>query len=147
MTPSLSKIEKYQVTIYLHSCTFIYYWISIRAQLANTLLILYILYIPEQVCVIRIEFWSVASFNPIHHGTFLLIYIFGLFGMITGTGLKQLERKSSKNDRTALIINPTWEGVQILWIEGGGLYQPPPPKKSMKELCQTPGCYIEVWPI
>ena len=22
-------------------------------------------------------------------------------------------------------LNPTWEGVQILWIEGGGLLKPP----------------------
>ena len=29
----------------------------------------------------------------------------------------------------------------------GGAKSAPPPKKSMKELCQTPGCYIEVWPI
>ena len=40
-------------------------------------------------------------------------------------------------------INPTWEGVQILWIGGGGA-KSAPPKKSMKELCQTPGCHIEV---
>ena len=36
-----------------------------------------------------------------------------------------------------------WEGVQLLWIGGGGLNQPPP-KKSMRELCQTPGCYIDL---
>ena len=43
------------------------------------------------------------------------------------------------------IINPTWDGVQILWIGGGGA-ESAPPKKSMKEFCQTSGCYIEVWP-
>ena len=40
-------------------------------------------------------------------------------------------------------LNPTWEGVQIMWIGGGGA-KLAPPKKSMKELCQTPGYYIEV---
>ena len=45
--------------------------------------------------------------------------------------------------RKSALFNPTWEGVQILWIGGGGA-KSAPPKKSMKELCQTPGCYIEV---
>ena len=51
--------------------------------------------------------------------------------------------------------NPTTteDGLMHFWFghfmdgmdwRGGGLNQPPPPKKSMKELCQTQGCYIEV---
>ena len=48
------------------------------------------------------------------------------------------------HDFILLFINPTWEGVQILGIEEGGWAKLAPPKKSMKELCQTPGCYIEV---
>ena len=43
-------------------------------------------------------------------------------------------------------FNPTTEGVQIPWVGGGGASEAPP-QKSMKELCWTPGCYIEVGPM
>ena len=43
-------------------------------------------------------------------------------------------------------FNPTTEGVQNPWVGGGGASEAPP-RKSMKELCRTPGCYIELGPI
>ena len=60
--------------------------------------------------------------------------------------LSDMEKGVDAQTMSSEIANPTWEGVQILWIGGGGANSAPP-KKSMKELCQTPGCYIEVWPI
>ena len=43
-------------------------------------------------------------------------------------------------------LSPITEGVQIPWVGGEGASEAPP-KKSMKELCRTPGCYIEVGPM
>ena len=41
-------------------------------------------------------------------------------------------------------LNPTWEGVQILWVGGEGGASKAPPKKSMMELAETPSCYIHI---
>ena len=40
-------------------------------------------------------------------------------------------------------INPTSEGVQILWVGGGGASEAPP-KKSMTEWAETPCCYRHI---
>ena len=45
-----------------------------------------------------------------------------------------------------LTFNPTTEGVQNPWVGGGGASEAPP-RKSIKELFRTPGCYIELGPI
>ena len=43
------------------------------------------------------------------------------------------------------MINPTSEGVQILW-EGGGASEAPP-KKSMLEWAETPCCYRHIFKV
>ena len=43
----------------------------------------------------------------------------------------------------ALMINPTTEGVRILWFGGEGASEAPP-KKSMMEWAETPCCYRHI---
>ena len=40
-------------------------------------------------------------------------------------------------------FNPPSEGVQILWVGGGGASKAPP-KKSMTEWAETPCCYRHI---
>ena len=42
-----------------------------------------------------------------------------------------------------ITITPTCEGVQILWIGGGGLNQPPPPLRNQGRSCVRPQVAIQ----
>ena len=55
--------------------------------------------------------------------------------------LKQVgqSRAPLESQVKVFIVNPTTEGVQILWV-GGGEASEAPPKKSMMEWAETPCC-------
>ena len=45
------------------------------------------------------------------------------------------------NVQRYLTLNPLKPGSGRGWLSRGRAPSPPPPKKSMKELCRTPSCY------
>ena len=54
------------------------------------------------------------------------------------TGYKDIKVQSEMDS-----INPTPEGVRILWVGGGGASEAPP-KKSMMECVETPCCFRHI---